>query len=417
MLFRRQWIPPWALLVAQLSHGTSWILLVFGAAWFGVRGVTPAAIAWIHVVALGWVTMAALAILLHVIPGFTDLRWRGESLARAALGGFAIGVALFILGWLAWEPLVLAGAVTIALSLTAYLSAAFTTLGSRAPIERSERTIARGLTIVLALFAAVVVLGLGMVAALFGGAPGAWLAHLPAAHAALGIFGWFTILIVGVAARTMRPICGVRSTDARVHAFVGVALTLGAPLLALGLALANGACTWGGAALIGAGALAYATDAFGVLRRATVTHRPPQAFVGAALLWLLAGLALGVGVLRGAPWGDAFVFVMLIGWVGQMVNAHMLHIGVRTIATMVRGDDDETRPNELLGTARSWFAFGAMQLAVLLGAIGLMRGDAGNAIAAGLVGAAAWLVMSANLLGAYFAAFDGTKTSASPSMQ
>lgn len=417
MIFRRQWIPPWALLVAQLAHGTSWVLLAIGAEHFGVRGLTPGAVAWIHVVALGWFTTAALAILLHVIPGFTDLHWRGETLARTSLAVFALGMVFFVAGWLLANALVIAGALTLSLGLCGYLAAALATLTHTDGLERAERAIARALLVTLLILATVAVLGGATLAALEGAAPSTWIAHLPQAHGMLGIFGWFTILIVGVAARTMRPICGVRSRYPRLHAIVGSSLVLGAPLLAVGLASAQALILWCGAALVALGCGLYLADAIDILRRATVPHRPPQAFVGAALLWLCVALVLGAGVLSGKPWGEALLFTLLVGWIGQMVNAHVLHIGVRAIATMVRGDEDETRPSALLDATRSWMMFGGMQVAVLLGVVGLLRGETDDVIAAGIVGAAAWLVTMTNLVGAYFSAFDGTKTSARPSMQ
>lgn len=416
-LLRRQWIPPWALLFAQLAHGAAWVLLVYAAARFGVRGLTPGAVAWIHVVALGWITMAALAILLHVIPRFTDLPWRGEALARHALGLFAIGVVLFIVGWFASTTLVVTGAVTIGIALVAYLTAAFATLGGRTPIEPTERAIARALAMTLGIFTAVALLGGFGLAALEGAAPATWIARVPPAHAVLGIFGWFTILIVGVAARTMRPICGVRSRFPRLHAIVGSALVLGAPLLALGILGDLAPLRWSGATLVALGCIVYIVDAADIVRRATRPHRPPQAFVVASLVWLALGILLGGALLAGVPCGEAFGYVLLVGWVGQMVNAHVFHLGVRVISTTVRGDDDETRPGLLLDERRSWMTFVGMQLAVAIGGYGLLRGNADDAIVAGILGAAAWFVMMTNLVGAYFNAFEGTKTSASPSMQ
>ncbi len=103
MFNRRHWIPPGALIFAQLSYGASWLLL----AWVGIAGSVSSlgflAIAWIHVVALGSATTAATSVLLHVIPRFTDVRWRWENLARRSVFIFCAGV-LFFVGALLLRP-------------------------------------------------------------------------------------------------------------------------------------------------------------------------------------------------------------------------------------------------------------------------------------------------------------------------
>jgi hypothetical protein len=63
---------------------------------------------------------------------------------------------------------------------------------------------------------------------------------------------------------------------------------------------------------------------------------------------------LSLSVLAGAPWGADAVYVLLIGWIGPMVNGPLCHIGIRLIAAMVRGDEDQTRPGELLVSPLSW---------------------------------------------------------------
>jgi hypothetical protein len=88
---------------------------------------------------------------------------------------------------------------------------------------------------------------------------------------------------------------------------------------------------------------------------------------------------------------------MLAGWAGQMVNGHILHIGVRLIATTYRGDDDETEPRDLLDARRPWFAFAAMQIAVALVVAGLVA-QLGTLSAAGAaIGLMGWLTLMSAL--------------------
>ena len=83
-----------------------------------------------------------------------------------------------------------------------------------------------------------------------------------------------------------------------------------------------------------------------------------------------------------------------------MVIAHFHHIGVRLIATIYRGEDDETRPQELLEARLSWFTWGSFQIAIAIIAAGLLE-DRLSTIARGSVfGIAAWIAMTANILAA-----------------
>ncbi|HYL27477.1 MAG TPA: hypothetical protein VEW74_06545, partial [Candidatus Nitrosotalea sp.] len=100
------------------------------------------------------------------------------------------------------------------------------------------------------------------------------------------------------------------------------------------------------------------------------------------------------------------VFVMLAGWVGQFVNAHVFHIGVRLIATIYRGDDDETRPQELLDPRWSWCVFIAFQIAVAAIAAGLVLDNPPIAIGGAAAGLFGWLAMITTLGRARIAAMN-----------
>ncbi len=398
MFLRRHWIPPGGLLFAQAAAGLSWIVLLWIALSGSINSISGPALAWIHLVALGWFTVAALSILLHVIPGLTELRWRFEGVARAALGSFAVGVAAFVLSLL--FALRFAGIFATALFvvLLCYATMAWMTLAQAHRLERRKRALARALSIVLAML--VTVAGLGVLLALFisGAVAGAWIARLPAAHATLGFYGWLSLLVYGISAQTVRPICGTKSRFFWIHIVVGTSTLIGAPLLAVGLALASAVGVWLGALLLGLGALAYAVDMGDILRRATTPHRPPQAFIAASVVWLLIAIALGASVLVGRPFSLAYGFVLLVGWVGQIVNAHMLHLATRVIATAYRGDDDETRPQELLDARFSWSCFALFQVSVGLVVCGLAFDLPWAATAGASAGIAGWVAMLAGFV-------------------
>jgi hypothetical protein len=401
---RRHWIPPAALVYAQLAHGISWLLLLW-LAWSGNLPSGVAGFAWVHTVALGWVTMAALAVLVHALPNFVDVEWRGESLARWSLAAYGAGVALLVYGFLAQpRTLGVAGAV-VAISLLLYLGCAFATLaGTRLDPStdsgRVQRAVARAFTGTFLFLLVTALIGFGLAWMLSGHAVAAWIAALPAAHGNLGILGWLSLLIFGVSMRTLRPITGGGTRFRWVHIVVGSLAAIGVPVLAIGVALNASTIAWIGGALFALAALVYAFDVFDILRRATNPHRPPQAFVAASVCWFLIALTLGGFVLTGRPWSAAYVFVLLMGWVGQMVNAHLYHIGIRVLATVYRGDNDETPPQELLEARLSWYSFFAFQLAIAGVTVALIESNETLVARSAIFGITAWIAMAANILAA-----------------
>lgn len=405
MFARRHWIPPAGLLFGQLCQGASWLLALGIALKLDADPSTLPAIAWIHLVALGWVTVTAFSILLHAIPAFLDVTWKRESFARFSLGVAAAAIAAFVVAVSVAIPALGIVATVVALALLAYLTTAWETLAAAFGSEdRIDRAVARAFAITLGMLALAIALGLTLAWALGGAVTGAWISRLPGAHANLALFGWLTLLIYGVSARTLRPITGNRSRWPKMHVVVGSATLLGALILPAGIALQAGAVTWAGGALLALGAACYIVDTVDVIGRATVTHRPPQAFVVAALLWLAVAIALGAGVMLGKPWQAAYVFVLLMGWVAHMVDAHIFHIGVRLVSTIYRGDEDETEPAELLDPRLAWLAFVLFQIAVAAIAAGLLL-PSKNACALGAAsGFCAWIVTMSAMIGARRAA-------------
>lgn len=397
MFARRHWIPPAALVYAQVAHGFSWVLLLWAAWSQGVHGYVG--FAWIHAVALGWVTMAALAVLLHAIPNFVDVEWRGETVARWSLAALGAGVALLVYGFLANARMLGPAGDVLLASIGAYVVTALWTLAGGMRGERVQRAVARAFAGTLLFLLAAVVIGYGL-AGLLSGRGMQWAASLPASHAALGTLGWLSLLIFGVSMRTLRPITGVATRFRWMHVVVGSFTLLGVPLLAAGLGGHATVLAWLGAALFAMGAAGYIADAIDMLRRSVIRHRVPQAFMLMSLLWFLAALVLGAIALAGGPVQPAYIFVLLAGWIGQMVVAHFHHIGVRLIATVYRGEDDETRPEQLLEARLSWFAFGAFQIGIALVTVGLLDDHLGLIARGAVFGLTGWIAMSANMLAA-----------------
>lgn len=397
MATRKHWIPPGGLLFAQIAHGASWLLLVWAGISGTVEAVDAVAIAWIHTLALGWATVAATSVLVHVIPGFTDAQWRFETQARLSIGVLAFGVVLFVSALLSYPQSAIVGAVLIVCGLLVYCSAALATLWTAFRGERTERAIARALAITLLFMLLTAVLGLALAALISGYPVPVWVSAIPATHANLGMLGWLSLLVFGVSARTVKPITGNKSRFPAAHIAVGSFTLLGVVLLAIGLAGVS-LLIWPGAIVFGVAATIYMLDLLDILRRATVSHRVPQSFLLAGVAWLACGLFIGAGVLDGRPWQLAYGFIILAGWIGQIINAHIYHIGVRLVLTIYRGDEDETRPQEVLDARLSWTSFWFFQIAICSALTGLLVANPMLVALGGVVGTAGWLAMIANLV-------------------
>jgi hypothetical protein len=361
------------------------------------------ALAWVHLVALGWLSLTALSVLLFVLPQFTDVKWRGEPWARLGILIFALGAfALVIAFWMGGDSWLRAAAVTVVVGLVFYLVPAAVTLRFAMKAGSIEAAIARAFLIVLAFLGGAALIGLEMATRL-ASSTGSMPSWLPPVHADLAAIGWLTLLVMGVSARTIGPIAGRRSANRWVHIVASTLVTAGA----LGLALAGwtSLVLWPGIFHCSAGATLYAIDMLALLARSTVRHRPPQAFLAASMIWLVVAVALGVLVVAGqTALESAYVFVGLVGWVGQIVIAHLHHIGMRLIATMARGDDDETPPPVLLSPVLSWATFVLFQMAVATGLTALISDSSAVLMAASAAGFAAWIAMTANVARAVFKA-------------
>ena len=367
-----------------------------------VHGLTAtglAALGWVHLVALGWLTMTALSVLVHVVPAFTDVAWRWESVARRSLAVYGAGVLVLVGAFCAELPWLLPwGGTLVAVGLVGYAVPAAVTLAAAFRLGRVEAAIARALGVTLTFLLATAALGVAFTWMLDGLLPAPVLVRGVPVHAAFGLIGWLTALVMGVSTRTVAPITGGRSPQPWRHVTAAIATGLGMLGLAGGAAFQTAALLWAGAVVLGVGVVLYVTDIVDVLRRATVRHRAPQAFLAAAVSWFALAFVLLAGVLRGLPWGPVLVYVTLIGWLGQMVNGHLHHIGIRLLATVFRGDDDETRPEALLSAPLSWTAFVLFQAAVAAGAAGLLLGLSDVVAGGACAGFAGWLAMCANAL-------------------
>lgn len=403
----RPWIPPASLIAGQVAHGLSWLLLML-TPWPATPGLSMPSLAWIHMVSLGWLTMTALGVLVHVIPGFMDVEWRLEGLARWSLLPFGIGVASLVLGFTWVQPwLMAAGSSLIALGLVGFMIPAVATILSFKSTPTLKTPFKTGFLTVLTALAIAAGLGVTMAWAL-AGAPWPWaLLHLPPIHAILAGGGWLSLLIIGVSTRIVFPVTGRRRHKLPLHVYVSSGFTLGTALLALGLTpgLAHPILRWAGMGLVAVAAALYLVDTGRLVYGAPNDHKPPIAYVASTLVYLGATVLIGLAVTAGrAEWQAALAYVGLLGWIGLSVNGYLHHIGIRLLATMARGDDDETPPGALLNPRLSWLAWTTQQVAVLGGTIALLMGGGHLLPAFGAFGLVGWLAMMLNIRSAWLRA-------------
>lgn len=396
------WIPKENLIAANIFSGVSWVAL----GWLAISGAQPGSLpsfGWIHLVALGWLTLASLSVLLHVIAAFLGVKWVGQKVARWGLYLYMLGVVVLVIGFFIPDTAhIEGGAILILLALCLYLVPTSITIARAFRLSPRERIVARAFLITLSMLFIVALLGTAFGLALQGRFDPSVLVSLPKAHAVLGIGAWLSSLVFGVSARTMRAITGVVSRAGVLHISSSGFLLLGALLYTAAMA---GGWNWAalaGGALLCLGALLYAFDLLDILRRRQYSNGPAQLFVLASDIWLFGCVALGAGTLAGKPWGAALTFLALAGWLGQMVNGHIFHVGVRLMITFVRGDEDETRPWQVLDLPLAVAAWMLSQAAIVLGTLALLQADArGTLLFAAICGAVGWIAMSSTILLAY----------------
>jgi hypothetical protein len=400
----KPWIPPFAIMASLMAHGLSWLLLAL-TPWPNVPGLSFPALAWIHLVALGWLTMTALAIMVHVIPGFLDTDWELEGVARWSLLPYGIGTLLLVSGFLGIGPWAFQwGSGLLIASLAGFMVPAMITMVRYRPPAGTKVPYRFAFTLVLSALAIAAVLG-GIMAWALAGAP--WphlLQPLLPLHAVLAGGGWLSLLILGVSTRTIFPVTGRKRFLMPFHVIISAGFTGGLILLLVGLVpgLEHVAWRWLGLLLAGLAAVLYLIDVAQILWKAPNPNRPPQAFIAASLVYFVAVVLLGVGVNAGlTSWQAPLAFVALVGWIGQSVNGYLLHIGMRLMLTMVRGDEDETAPVEVVSQAWSWTAFVLFQVAVLWGVGVLLAGRGEWLPASGVLGLLGWFWLVGTALLAY----------------
>ena len=359
---------PLRFLLAAPWFGVLAALLLFaaGAPAFASRWSTPALGA-THLITLGYLGMAMGGSMLQLIPVVTGIALPfSRAAAAVAWHGLALG-ALLLAGALAltitWlfipAALLLASAFAI---LIAVLGRALAKAASAAAMP-----MVRGMRLAIAGLAATVALGVILACAL-GGALAAPVLMLANLHAAWGLLGWVTMLVIGVAFQVIPMFQASRIYPALV--------TRWAPWILFVLLAAASAAIPGAATLLAAGLSAFAAYTAWLLttRKRKVTDATTlywrlslASLAASALLYLLpehpqAPLAVGIvfigGFALGAVNGMLYKIVPFLLWYHLQSDPEAKKGDVPPIRLIL--------PDAL---ARRQFWWHAAALAAMLGAV------------------------------------------------
>lgn len=289
----------------------------------------------LHLALAGGAGLAIAALLPHFtvsLAGARPARGRARAIGLSLIAGGALTVAIgFPSGW---APIALLGATAYLVGMGAIGLTAF--VPARAGLGRRFGVIELGYGLALGNAALAVVVAM---LRLTGAATpaGGWLGLKPA-HAWLNLVGFVTLVVATTLIHLYPTVVGsrIRSRPALVVLVVGIGL--GAPLTALGYALAADVVVRIGALAVYAGAaalVAVAIDAWTGRGRWTTDpawHRLTIGHLSAAIAWFGAGaLILAVGALvdgadpAGWSLGRA-VGPLGIGWVLQALIGAWSHL-------------------------------------------------------------------------------------------
>lgn len=355
----------------------------------------PATLVVVHVVAIGWLSLAMAGALLQFVPVLVARPLAFPGLALPALLAILSGLLLLcagfatLAGWADWPvalmPLaavtLLGGFLLLGLMLVA-------TLLSARPVTLFARFVLVGLGSLLAT----VLSGTAFTVILSG--HGDWLgeiALLPDGlpfHALLGFGGWLGLIAFGVSYRLLVMFMMAPEPPA---AQVRLVLVFGS--LGLGLALAGllaplaGFGIGAGLAVAPLAALALASGFYGRDILALYRARRRKALEINMLASIPAFAALGIGLpllpvvtAAGAPesWVAALTFLLAFGWLGGLTLAQLIKIvsfmtWLETYASRL-GRGPAPRVGDLVAVPRTGLWFILYYAGVALAAVALAAG-------------------------------------------
>lgn len=289
----------------------------------------------VHLVLAGAAGTAIASVLPFFVAALSaapPVSWPLRALAIGLVAGGASAASVGVVSGV--QPVALAGALSYIAGLGAVAVAAFWVLRSALGTRRRLVLTAYGAAILQ------VAIGVGIVAAMLAGFPPvveAW-DRLKPAHAWLNVFGFLSVVVAATLVHLAPTVAGTRIVPRR-SSFVALGgLTIGAPLVALGLALGDDLLARIGALVESVGAVALVVHAVAVRHdRGTWTtdpewHRLTSWSLVAAPGWLLVAVAIAAGRvlwLGAVPdaWSlNSIVAPLIVGWVVQVLIGAWSHL-------------------------------------------------------------------------------------------
>lgn len=293
----------------------------------------PLLLGLVHLCVLAWLMPIAMGALHQLVPVVFEVPVRSERLAWAAFGLYAVAAPLFIarmwtlsVGWL-----LPAAAVGAAAAIWLYVVNLYATL------LRSRQRSLTGYYVMAALGWLLFAVTLGALLAVNLYRPFLPLFHIAVlrAHAHAAVFGFFGLLIMGVAYRLMEMF--LLSHGAPEQAGRAALAATNLAVVVLVASLAFGSIAWllavgVGAALVGV--TAFVLQVRAIYRRRT-QRRADVAWRHTASSLVYLGLATGLGAALalapvGEPWLDRLHLVYglfaLVGFIGSIVVGQLYKI-------------------------------------------------------------------------------------------
>ncbi len=379
------------------------LLLPFNGKLFLGSFKMPGLLAMVHILTLGWITTTILGAAFQLVPVALQVGLHSERLANALLPFYLAGVGTLLLAlWRFQGTWLIVGASLLLLAALAYLYLMARTL---ARVRRWD-VVAAHVAASVACAAMIPILGLLLALNNRTGFLGmAYLATLKS-HLLLAVLGYVSLLILGVSYKLVGMFTLAEDLLPERLAWAEFALTLGG-LAGLSLAFYLPALRWlgwlGGLAfLAGVGLFAsILSRLYRRRRRRRFDINTPFTQTGVALFivtLLAAGLGLTGWVPLPATWWPAIGWLLLLGWVGQIMVGQMYKIvpfltWLHRYADLV-GREPVPGLDDLYNRRPALIGYGLWNLGVVLGAVAILAGQPGPMTVAGVaLSAGIWLFL------------------------